>query len=409
MAITIIRTILIATLASLALGCAAPAMDHATSVESNPKAGCLVPGAWHRLEDGRPLTVSGADVLDRAASQDVVLLGEYHTSADDHRWQLQTLAALHLLHPHMVIGFESFPRRLQPVLDKWVAGELSVKQFLQQSEWKEVWDYPAELYLPLFQFARINRIPMIALNVDLSLPAAVRKHGWDAVPASQKEGISRPAAPPAGYVDMLYDVFRQHASSHGSTGMDKTSPAFRHFVQAQSTWDGAMAQALAQQVRSDQGGERPLAVGIMGAGHVRDGYGVPFQLHALGIDRVAVLLPVDAEHGCQPFHADYADAVFALPDHPVDKPQQAPPPRLGIQLESMHGGVRIVDVMHGSLAQHTGFRPGDEITAIGGARVHDMQSVISAVHAQPPGSWLPVQVRRDGKTLDLIVKFPPKR
>src|SRR5699024_3431617 len=151
---------------------------------------CLVPGAWHRLDHGRPVAVAGADVLDQAAAQSVVLLGESHTSADDHRWQLQTLAALHLLHPDMVIGFESFPRRLQPVLDQCGAGQLSVEQLHKQSEWKKVWDYPASLYLPLFQFARINRIPKIALNVDISLPSAVRKHGWDGVPESEKEGVS---------------------------------------------------------------------------------------------------------------------------------------------------------------------------------------------------------------------------
>jgi hypothetical protein len=37
---------------------------------------------------------------------------------------LQTLAALHVQRPKIVIGFEMFPRRLQPILDQWVAGAL---------------------------------------------------------------------------------------------------------------------------------------------------------------------------------------------------------------------------------------------------------------------------------------------
>ena len=66
----------------------------------------------------------------------------------------------------MVIGFEMFPRRVQPALDRWVAGELTEAEFLQQAEWGKVWSMPAELYLPLFHFARMNRIPMLALNID---------------------------------------------------------------------------------------------------------------------------------------------------------------------------------------------------------------------------------------------------
>lgn len=308
-----ITTISLITLVTLALGCSVPMVNRSTSPTTLQ--GCLVPGAWHRLEHGRPVAVSGVSVLERAAGENVVLLGEYHTNRDDHRWQLQTLAALHLLHPDMVIGFESFPRRLQPVLDKWVAGRLSVEQFLQQSEWKKVWDYPADLYLPLFQFARINRIPMAALNVDISLPRAVREYGWQAIPTADKEGVSRPAAPPQAYIDMLYKTYKEHVSLHDGTTINRTDPRFRHFVQAQTVWDRAMAEALAKQLTTAEKGNQPLVVGIMGAGHVRNSYGVPFQLRDLGIHKVTSLLPVKGQHGCEPFTPGYANAVFALPAH----------------------------------------------------------------------------------------------
>jgi uncharacterized iron-regulated protein len=115
-----------------------------------------------------------------------VLLGEQHDEPDHHQWQLQTLSALHAVRPVTAIGFESFPRRIQPVLDAWVAGELSPKQFLERSEWEKVWSFPAELYMPIFEFARVNRIPMVALNVERSLTKAVSDKGWDAVPDAQK-------------------------------------------------------------------------------------------------------------------------------------------------------------------------------------------------------------------------------
>ncbi len=171
---------------------------------------CLPPAAWYELDASAPHMVKAADLLGAMAKRDVVLLGEHHDDDTHHQWQLQTLAALHLLRPRLAVGFESFPRRVQPVLDKWVAGELTVKDFLEQSDWKNVWNMPAELYLPLFEFARINRIPMIALNVDRKLSDAVTERGWDAVPASEKEGVSRPAPASDAYQDSLFEVYRHH-------------------------------------------------------------------------------------------------------------------------------------------------------------------------------------------------------
>ena len=65
------------------------------------------------------------------------------------------------------------------------------------------------------------------------------------------------------------------------------------------------------------------------------------------------------------------------------------------------------DIIGGSLAESTGIRKGDVIVSIAGASVTQVGGVTAAVRAQPAGTWLPMTVRREGKTLDLIVKFPP--
>ena len=41
-------------------------------------------------------------------AQAIVVLGESHTDADHHRWQLQTLAGLYGHNGRMAIGFEAF-------------------------------------------------------------------------------------------------------------------------------------------------------------------------------------------------------------------------------------------------------------------------------------------------------------
>lgn len=366
---------------------------------------CLAPGAWHSLERDGPRPATGAELLGSASRRDIVLLGEKHDEADHHAWQLQTLAALHALRPQMVIGFESFPRRVQGALDQWVAGELTEAQFLERSDWERVWSLPSALYMPLFQFARINRVPMVALNVDRELTQQITQKGWDGVPAERREGVSRPAPASHAYRDVLYEIYKEHPQARAKNGdVRKDDPDFLHFVDSQTAWDRAMAEALARRVGGASGTARPLVVGIIGAGHVSNGHGVPHQLRDLGISSIASFVPVDAAGGCGRLTPGFADAVFALPATAQEAPRK---PRLGISLQRTDNGIEVLEVVAGSLAESTGIRKGDLLVSVAGSAVTRTSSVIAAVRAQPAGTWLPMTLRRDGRALELIVKFPP--
>src|SRR5512134_1371003 len=132
---------------------------------------CPAPGQWIIPASGE--TVAANAVMTLHSTSAIVLLGESHSNADHHRWQLHTIAALHGRRPNMVLGIEMLPRRVQPILDRWVAGELTSAAFLEEVEWDRVWGFDPELYLPLFHFARLHRVPMVALNVDRALIAEV--------------------------------------------------------------------------------------------------------------------------------------------------------------------------------------------------------------------------------------------
>lgn len=341
------------------------------------------------------------DVIAGAAKQSVVLLGETHDSAEHHRWQLHTLAALYARRPSMVIGFEMFPRRVQKALDRWVAGELSVQEFLAASDWDKVWRMDAALYLPLFHFARMNRIPMVALNIEPALRRAVAKAGFDGVPESEREGITRPAAPGEAYIDYLLPVYREHERDGRKNEAGRDDPDFRRFVATQTLWDRAMAQVL-HAAAARPGG--PLVVGIMGKGHVVHGYGVPHQLKDLGRSDIATLLPWDRADECTALTAGLADAVFgvAAPAEPKQQRQ-----RLGIRIEDVKDGVRVVAVEGGSAAEQAGMRAGDIITTIAGEPAKVSADVIAAVRRHAPGTWLPMTVKRDDAVREIVAKFPP--
>ncbi len=267
-------------------------------------------GTWVSPADGT--VVSHAEVIARASRSRVVLLGEQHDRADNHRWQMHVAAGLLAHRADMVMGFEMFPARLTPVLMEWSRGELSESGFLEHSEWQEVWRFAPELYMPLFRFCRDHAIPMIGLNCRRDLVSEVGKEGWDAIPERLREGLtpSRPATP--AYRQYLFDI--TGGLRPGRAAQSADDPAFDRFVRAQQTWDRAFACRIADVAQQP---DAPLVVGIIGRGHLEFGHGTPFQLTDLGIGEFMTLLPQDA---AAPVVPNVAEAVCYMAGQSVSGP-----------------------------------------------------------------------------------------
>ncbi len=371
-------------------------------VETDTETQCIQRGQWVA-----PKNMSAQDnqsLMQHAAQQPIVLLGERHTDASHHRWQLQTVTQLFAHNSNMVIGFEMFPRRIQPVLDAWVRGELSEREFLDKSDWDEVWRYDADLYMPLFRFARMNRLPIIALNVDRELIGAVSQKGWDNVPPQKKEGMQNPRKALPAYEASLKEVFNMHSHMGKNEKQDdeKTNTRFRRFVESQLTWDGAMAQALAKVRR--MGGE-PLVVGIMGSGHMVNRFGVPHQLEGLGL-KSTVLVPWTIGQDCAEITPNYADAIFGVEEMADDQPKEKAMLGVRIGKNEHENGVLVDQVVEESVAEDAGLEEGDMITMAAGIPLKDPSDLIEVVQRQPPGTWLPLTVLRNSESIELIAKFP---
>lgn len=251
--------------------------------ESTP---CGPSGHW---VDGHTREVLGApEAAKRLAAAEVVLLGEIHEKPMHHRWQLHTLAALHGRSEVAAVGFEMLPRDAQEVLDRWVGNELSIEEFLEQSSWAEVWGFEPDSYRELLEFVRLNRVPARAINVERRFVREVGREGWDAAQEMNAADIGRPAPPPAAYRERLRHVFEQHGrSASDDDGVER-------FVTAQTVWDRAMAEALAEEAAAGAG----LVVGLVGRGHVEHGHGIPHQLGALGDWDVRTALALEAGAPC---------------------------------------------------------------------------------------------------------------
>ena len=364
------------------------------------------------LDPASGKVITPRDLFTRHSQQSIVLLGEVHDNADHHRWQLNALSALHSRNANLVLGLEMLPREAQPALDAWTRGTTDTATFLEQSGWQENWGYDPGLYLPILHFARLNRLPAVAINIDRQLVSQVGDRGWDALADDERMGLSDPAPASPEYRRSLGELYRyKMLAMHGDDPGDNEggdavervmqSEAFGHFVDAQLTWDRAMAEALADAHRADPDA---LVVAIVGRGHLEHGYGIPHQLADLGIDDVSVLLPIDAETECDALQAGLADAVFVMDAGSTPEPPARP--RLGVMIEPAESGVRVAEVVDGSVAAASGLRAGDVIVRAAGFDTHSNAELVDIIQRQAPGTWLPLEVLRDGATLSITARFP---
>lgn len=241
-------------------------------------------GRW--IDPASGAVIRHSALMQTMSQKSAVLLGETHDSYEIHRWQLHVLASLHGLRDDIVVGFEMFPRSVQPALDRWVDGQTDIEAFLTEAKWDEVWRFDPALYLPIFQFCRQFRLPMIALNCRRALVTEVGKLGWDAIAPENRDGVTPALPATSAYRQYLFDL--TGGARPDRLAQTPNDPGFDRFVRAQQTWDRAFACGIAD---ARQQFSNALVVGIIGRGHLEFGHGTPYQLYDVGVSDTAVLLP----------------------------------------------------------------------------------------------------------------------
>ncbi|WP_156939732.1 ChaN family lipoprotein [Desulfocurvus vexinensis] len=346
--------------------------------------------------DARPLPLD--ELVRRAAHADYVLLGESHSSACDHRVQADVLDAMAARGPAPVLGLEMVPAELQPVLDRFNAGELGVDDLPGALDWETAWGHPFALYRPVLEAARRTGAPLAGLNVPRRVVRAVGEGGPGAVARADRHLLPVQIIPPAPeQASELERVLARHAAPGHGDGEDGAAAApsaqadrRERFLRVQALWDTAMARS-AVAARRAQG--RPVLL-LAGAGHVERGWGIARRLHALDPRaRVLAVLPWRGGSGFDP--AD-ADAFFFCPlSHSS---------RLGFVLQERDARVSVTDVAPDTRAAQAGFLPGDEILAVMGEPATSLWVLHKgALKAGRAGLPLAITVRRDGQVLELAV------
>lgn len=354
------------------LPCLCGLLAVAASLPCAPRAFAQDEAPFAALDLGAALSPDG--LAAKLANERVVFIGEMHTRYGDHLNQLAIIKRLHARDPNLAIGVEYFEQPFQRQVDDYIDGRENERQFLRATEYYEHWGYDYRLYAPILRYARAQHIPVRALNVPDSLPAAVAKVGIDGLTKQQRAYLPQdiePAGP--SYRERLRAAFQAHD--------DTAAGDFDRFVKAQLVWDEGMAESAAAYLRAHP--QRRMVI-LAGAGHVEFGAGIPRRLERRVHAAYAIVL--NADGAIEPHMADYLL---------LSKPQSLPPAGiLGAALQESDDRCRIRSLSPGGAGREAGLRQGDTITAIDGQPIRSVADVHVALWDKKPGDKVEVEVRR---------------
>ncbi|NJR31659.1 MAG: ChaN family lipoprotein [Chamaesiphon sp. CSU_1_12] len=243
-------------------------------------------------------------IVAQLKTANVVYLGETHDRPIDRQHQLSIIQALFEHNPQVAIGMEMFQRPAQPLLDRYLAGKITAAELRVQSEFDKSWGYKWEDYAPILEFAKANRLAVIALNTPTEITRKAARQGLESLTAAERQWI-----PPlteidrsnAKYQQMILGSYRQHAGI-----VSISSKSFDRFYNAQLLWDETMAERVANFVKQNP---RYQKVVIAGSSHIIYGYGIPDRvLRRLGgskFTQKTVLLSLDRDLRTSPQPADF--------------------------------------------------------------------------------------------------------
>ncbi len=293
-------------------------------------------------------------VIDQVASKKIVYVGEYHDRFSNHEVELQVIEGLFKKNPSIAIGMEMFQRPFQQVLDDYISGAIGEREFLKKSEYFSRWVYDFNLYKPILDFARAEKIPIVALNVRGEITGKVAKGGKDSLSVDEKKEIPQQLdLSDDGYRDRLKQVFAEHK--------DSGEKNFEFFYEAQVLWDETMALSLDEYMRKNP--SRQVIV-IAGSGHLSYGSGIPKRAFRLnGYEYATILNDADVDRGI----GDYLIFPEAIEGETA--------PKLMVMFKDEGGKVVITDFPSDSVSQKAGIRVGDVIVALDNLPVHTMAEI----------------------------------
>lgn len=216
--------------------------------------------ANYRIYDAQGNSATLEKIIEAAGKSDVVFLGEQHDDAVGHYLEAEIFKRVfenYGKQKNVALSMEMFERDEQIVLDEYLGGLITEKKFLDDSR---PWGNYKTDYRPLVEFAKANKLNVIAANAPRRYVNMVSRNGREALNALSPEAKRWLAPLPYGEPSDAYAkkfTALMGASPEASGGVNK-------ILASQSLWDATMGSSIANYLKQNK---NSLIVQLNGSFH----------------------------------------------------------------------------------------------------------------------------------------------
>ena len=244
---------------------------------------------------------------------------------------------------------------------------------------------------PIFEFARENRIPILALNVSEEIHKKVYKGGLKSLTPEERAEIPADIQPAnSSYTSRLQAIFDTHPQANN----------FGNFVDGVLSWDEAMADTTVRYLNKHPQSKVVVLAGLV---HILYGDGIPERVNRRLAGNQSVIAVNGADYGNFSNIADYA-LVTQSPE------KLANTGKLGVTLTDNQDSVHISEFATSSPAEIAGLRLGDRIISLDGEQVASVAELKAIMFDKKPSERVQVTVHRQSiksanKELQFVVQL----
>lgn len=202
--------------------------------------------------------MSFADVVERAAEFDVVIIGEQHDDAMGHAFQGAYVEAVFARWPGSVLALEMLERDEQALMSDFADGIVELDDFVERTGsagWGGEADGWYAWYQPTIDAALANGGRVVAGNAPRRYVRLARTDGYERLESLDESRRSLYTVPPVASEGRYVDRFRAFIAGINPEEMaddgtiedwtDEDQQRFESVFRAQSLWDATMAESIA--------------------------------------------------------------------------------------------------------------------------------------------------------------------
>lgn len=195
-------------------------------------------GSYKIYDTKNAIFISTDDLIKNIKKADVLVFGEEHNDSTGHQLEAHLYAKMLKEYPATALTMEMFYTDVQPVLNEYLAGLISEKNFIKEARaWPNYNDYK-----PLIELAKLNKTDVIGANAATRYSNAVSGSGLDILkdfPAGSKAFL--PPLPIDTATGKYHDKFIETLGGHDMGGMK--------IYQTQNLWDASMAWSIVKYLK----------------------------------------------------------------------------------------------------------------------------------------------------------------